>query len=975
MQKRGKGKLSSKDKKRGLSTIVITLIIILISLVAVGIVWVVVRNLIEETTPGIGIERFTLDAKIKDVNIDNSSNNVSLTLKRNAGAGEFSKMKFLFYDGKDSEVITEAVSLSELEERRFNFHLSILNVNNLISISIVPLIKQDNKEILGNVLDKYTISSGQISIIIPGCSPFAGCGALGYVCGNWTNGTCSGLLTNCGDCGALVCSSSGQCVATCAPLSSNYCSTMGYVCGNWGNNTCSGNLSCGNCPGGSTCNATGRCVDTTPPTRTNAAPTGTLAAGTTQTNMSLITNENATCRYSNISGTAYSSMTNTFTGTLLSHSRIITGLTDGGNYNYYVRCNDTAGNFNTNDYAISFSVSTSVDTTPPVLSSGLPTGTLAAGTTQTNMSLITNENATCRYSNISGTAYSSMTNTFTGTLLSHSRIITGLTDGGNYNYYVRCNDTAGNFNTNDYAISFSVSSSAEGIILANRRIIWNPGIPGGIPNYTTICANVKNAPYNAVGDGVADDTTAIRNAISACPIGQVVYLPAGTYKTTGTITVNKGIVVRGNGPSQTKILYTGSSDAVIFSNNGYKGSYVSITSGYTKDSTTLTLSSVSGLVVNDIIYVTQNDDGTLVNPGGCSWCGPDEGNHCMGQIVRIISINGNTITIDRPMYYTFSSSLNPVISKYTSVLKNAGIEDIEIERTTSNEGTSVWFDFAYNCWARNIEIHKSGRYHFLLSFSAACTIRDSYFHDAVSSYGSDHAYAIFSRFSTSDNLIENNIVNHTRHAAAFEGGGAGTVIGYNYFLNPYDGDYSTTSQDMSYHGAHPYMVLWEGNIGYQVAPDNTWGSSSHSTYFRNHVTNKADIATDWLEWVMDIEAKSTYHNFIGNILGYSGMTGYVYDAGNNCGLNKVIWRWGCIDQDGSNTGRSNTPKNTALVHGNFDYVTNSVIWNSSISDHNLPNSYYLSSKPAFFGSLPWPSIGPDLSPMVGTIPAKIRYGA
>jgi len=36
-----------KANKRGLSTIVVTLIIILISLVAVGIVWVVVNNLIK----------------------------------------------------------------------------------------------------------------------------------------------------------------------------------------------------------------------------------------------------------------------------------------------------------------------------------------------------------------------------------------------------------------------------------------------------------------------------------------------------------------------------------------------------------------------------------------------------------------------------------------------------------------------------------------------------------------------------------------------------------------------------------------------------------------------------------------------------------------------------------------------------------------------------------------------------------------
>src|SRR5882724_380973 len=69
----------------------------------------------------------------------------------------------------------------------------------------------------------------------------------------------------------------------------------------------------------------------------------------------------------------------------------------------------------------------------------------------------------------------------------------------------------------------TASALAE-IIPADRRIQWDPGVRGGIPNRTTIFANVKNAPYNAVGNGVMDDTAAIQAAITACPSNQVVYL-------------------------------------------------------------------------------------------------------------------------------------------------------------------------------------------------------------------------------------------------------------------------------------------------------------------------------------------------------------------------------------------------------------------------------------------------------------------
>jgi DNA-binding beta-propeller fold protein YncE len=53
-----------------------------------------------------------------------------------------------------------------------------------------------------------------------------------------------------------------------------------------------------------------------------------------------------------------------------------------------------------------------------------------------------------------------MTNAFTTTGgTSHSRSITGLANGNTYSYYVRCIDSVGNVNTNDFTISFSVASS------------------------------------------------------------------------------------------------------------------------------------------------------------------------------------------------------------------------------------------------------------------------------------------------------------------------------------------------------------------------------------------------------------------------------------------------------------------------------------------------------------------------------------
>ena len=101
------------------------------------------------------------------------------------------------------------------------------------------------------------------------------------------------------------------------------------------------------------------------------------------------------------------------------------------------------------------------DTTPPQLSAAQPTGTLPAGTTQTTLSLTSNEAATCRYATTPGVAYASMTSTFSSTGgTSHATTVTGLINGGSYVYYVRCKDELGNVNPNDFPIAFSVAASS-----------------------------------------------------------------------------------------------------------------------------------------------------------------------------------------------------------------------------------------------------------------------------------------------------------------------------------------------------------------------------------------------------------------------------------------------------------------------------------------------------------------------------------
>ena len=116
--------------KRGLSAIITTLLVVLLVLVAVGIVWGVVRNIIQEGAEEVSLGKFTLKADITQASVDNSSNNVSVTVERNPGKGELTGIKFVFSDGVNSEVITRTTTLQELGSETFRFHLADLSVDN-----------------------------------------------------------------------------------------------------------------------------------------------------------------------------------------------------------------------------------------------------------------------------------------------------------------------------------------------------------------------------------------------------------------------------------------------------------------------------------------------------------------------------------------------------------------------------------------------------------------------------------------------------------------------------------------------------------------------------------------------------------------------------------------------------------------------------------------------------------------------------
>ncbi|OHA30762.1 MAG: hypothetical protein A3B11_02110 [Candidatus Taylorbacteria bacterium RIFCSPLOWO2_01_FULL_44_26] len=123
--------------------------------------------------------------------------------------------------------------------------------------------------------------------------------------------------------------------------------------------------------------------DTTPPTVTNTT-VSSFPPNTTQTFLTITTNEFATCKYGTTANTSYANLPNTFTNTNNTlHSTTVSNLENGRTYTYYTRCQDTAGNPNTQDTTISFQVRNPIVTNAQVIGSEalqeFPTSALYSG--------------------------------------------------------------------------------------------------------------------------------------------------------------------------------------------------------------------------------------------------------------------------------------------------------------------------------------------------------------------------------------------------------------------------------------------------------------------------------------------------------------------------------------------------------------------------------------------------------------------
>jgi hypothetical protein len=532
-----------------------------------------------------------------------------------------------------------------------------------------------------------------------------------------------------------------------------------------------------------------------------------------------------------------------------------------------------------------------------------------------------------------------------------------------------------------------IRPSSPEVISPTRRIDWTQaGVSGGIPDRADgTCATL----------GPSATASDINSAIAACENG-VVSLKTGTYTLSSGITFkgSSNVTLRGAGPEQTILKFTGSDPcggyaadiciqgSEVWSGNVPAGNIRQWIAGYNKAANEIVLDSAAGLSVGSVIILDQLNDtadtgGVIVSDAlgkfSLDSAAPGRKNRAQQQFVRVTGINGDRVTISPGVYMpNWRASQQPQVWWWGETAFLNGVENLTVDHSQSSEMSGIVFHNAYNGWVKNVKSLNAKRNHVWLNQAARIEVRDSYFygtkHAASQSYGVE-------AFTTSDDLVVNNIFEHVT-SPIMVGPSAGSVFAYNFMT---DMHYATPTWMMAGifggHDAGTGMNLFEGNVANQFSMDLSHGTGSLATLFRNRLTGTESGKTQWANTIpINIWAFNRFINVVGNVLGTSRHHRVYEDSVTPLATRGqpersifVLGFSGSSEQQP--LGNDPLVIATMLRWGNFDYATNQVRWNPDEipsgepvpATRTLPASLFLSARPAWWGAMPWPAIGPDVA--------------
>jgi hypothetical protein len=555
-----------------------------------------------------------------------------------------------------------------------------------------------------------------------------------------------------------------------------------------------------------------------------------------------------------------------------------------------------------------------------------------------------------------------------------------------------------------FALLFLQVTGFAQILPDSRRILWqgNVGVEGGIPARTTISTTLSSGA----------SLTTVQNALNAAASSNVVVLGAGTYTFGATLdysAVNPGVVLRGTInnaaglPTDTKIILT-AGQILMRGPDTYDLSKFSSVENLTDsakkgDTFVRTANKPAWLVAGSLYVIHQLEDSSFVSLAGiedtttanteCRWCNTLSQARTAGQIVKVNSITGSgpyVINLDLPLLYGWSTAFTAQITPaaYTTQTSRhgtgLGLEDLTVEgQYTQTEQHMMVISTCENSWVKNcLFTNTPGGTHIMNYFSYRSEIRDSRF-EGTHSFAAGQGYGVGFNYGSSYGLCQNNIFKDLHLFMSSSYGGGGHVFAYNFCKG--SGTDGVQTVGIGTHGSHTLMNLWEGNYCEdKIFLDYIHGSSSHQTFLRNYIIGFHPGQQSGLGYAVGNDKYNRFNNYLGNIMGsLTEMSTKEHFAPGGSDATTWVLGNGTSSQLSNDTyGHDDATTMAMIRHGNVTLwnSTSSVDWDSSLpSDRSIPNSYYQSVRPEWFGDRPWPVFTTNMTAktVYTNIPAGFRY--
>ena len=363
----------------------------------------------------------------------------------------------------------------------------------------------------------------------------------------------------------------------------------------------------------------------------------------------------------------------------------------------------------------------------------------------------------------------------------------------------------------------------------------------------------------------------------------------------------------------------------------------------------------------------------------------------MVQIQEIRS--GNKIDILHPLRHPNWASAWSTVAWFWQPVQNVGIENLSIDTsagTILNANTScIEFIRTAQSWVKDVRLANCPTFGIYTIQSLHDQFQDVYLGNTVVVPPTQTTHAV-NLTMDSDSLVVNNIAQGYMNPLHCDGPCDGTAFAYNYVPSTYypsasNGD--TMTEALRLHSAGNSYILAEGNVLPTIYADDTHGTEPMVSGFRNFFSGWETCST--ANWCNSFSAKAYHtnpvildayargHSFVGNVLGtpgyhtnYSSSTGnqtYIYIVGEGLPSTPAVpadtivastmLRWGNYDIVNAATQfvAGEVPTGAAAP------FTNASPLFGNTGQQAIPASYIFSSKPAWFQSIAWPAIGPDVT--------------